>query len=615
MAVDIVIANNSGLLTEAFNAGDVERVYNLYMVSRKRSIVFDSEVLTGFIIHTSTNESFATSPLKAYLSTTYISNQKTPPGPNLASADVAGDVTVKPMSHILDNSTSVILKHQILGTISTSSEAVHVTVWMFECLVSSVGQEPTRLCLTVSLRRDSDPHSTRLSSETKTEPSDVPLSKDNSILPEHSETEILPTSSVPQSSVASIEIPVFAPLLLNVKCTNPGSLVGQENSFFATFRIQGPRLPPQLKEDFRLKITALSVTSKSGELLLMGAQEFPVCLAIDDVLNLTYRLRSHGQIPDSGGSLSVVPISFNATVEYESFDESSKISSAVSNSLAISWSPIIDLSSKQQLSLIPQNRRSIVVSSSSNSGKAPSFTSSDLNLARIGSSGPSGVNGGVGAVGAYNGLSSASSPSLSIAKSSSNLKNKNSRSVALLAGSALAVTLNVSVPPTSILSGLKILFTGKLNITLGKVVTWKLQVINAGVRNLKLYMTAKRIKRGSTLYMQSNNSSHTTNGLGISGSKKGNREVKEVRFEGQYTTYNLLQLYNTYNSLKPARDGIVILTNDLNLGLLEAGQVYETEFKLVGFVKGIHTLDGLRIYDVNSGEGIELGRILEVFVV
>lgn len=614
MAVDIVIADSSGPLNEDFHAGDVARVYDRLLSCRKRSIVFVSEVLTGFIIHTSIQENSSTSPLKAYLSTNYTSNGKVPYGHNSGNANVAGDVTtLNTVGQTVENSTSVILKHRILGTVtSSSSEAVKVTVWMFEYSVASVGHESTKLCLSASLRNDSSLQPTTISTGSYSAVKDAIMSKDNSILLEHSETEILTAPPDVHPLIASIEIPVFAPLLLNVKCTNPGSLIGQEKSFFITFRIQGPRLPLPLKKNLHISISALNVTSKSGELIKMGPVQFPVHLSTDDALNLTYRLRSHDQILELSGSFPVVPISLNATAKYERFNDTTLSYSSVSNDLSINWSPVIDLNSKQQPSSIPQNRRSVVVSSSSNSERALPFSPSDLSSAKFGHSGASATIGGNGAPGTNGSLSAFSSPSLSITKSGSNLKNKISRSVALLPGSALAVTLNISVPPTSILSGLKILFTGKLNFNLGEVVTWKLQVINAGVRNLRLHMTAKRAKRISPLYMQPNNSSSV---LGISGIKKGDREAKAVRFEGQLTTYNLLQLYNTYNSLKPARDGIIILTNDLNLGILEAGQVYETEFKLVGFVKGIHTLDGLRIYDVNSGEGIELGRILEVFVV
>lgn len=617
MAVDIVIADDSGPLIEAFNANDVARVYEQCSRARKRSIVFESEVLTGFVIHSSSKDFSATPPQKAYLATTYINNSNASPGLNLSTANVAGDVTItNPVGHNLDNSSSVILKHQILETITSSSNgAIHVTVWMFEYLVASVGHEPARLCLSASLRKNSDQETTRPSTEQISDETGHGFSE-NMILPDHSETEI--PSSPPDEllTTASIELPVFAPLLLNLKCTNPGSLIGQEKSFFATLRIQGPRLPSHLKENLYLELSSLTATSKSGDLIQMGAMEFPYRLSADDALSLTYKLRLHGQGPQSMGSNPIVPISLCAAIKYVRLDKYSQSFTAISKNLSISWCPFIDLNSKQQPTLLPQNRRSVVVSSSSNSGKALPYMTSGLETTKYGPGGHSGIHGGIGPLGTNGGLSAASSPSLSITKSgSNNLKSKLSRSVALLPGSALAVTLNVSVPPTSILSGLKISFTGKLNFALGDVVTWKLQVINAGVRNLKLYMTAKRTKRTSSLYMQPNNSSYASSGLGITGGKITDREAKGVRFEGQLTTYNLLQLYNTYNCLKPARDGIVILTNDLDLGYLEAGQVYETEFKLVGFVKGIHTLDGLRIYDVNSGEGIELGRILEVFVV
>lgn len=79
--------------------------------------------------------------------------------------------------------------------------------------------------------------------------------------------------------------------------------------------------------------------------------------------------------------------------------------------------------------------------------------------------------------------------------------------------------------------------------------------------------------------------------------------------------YNKLQLYSSYNSLKLNTNGIIILNNDIRIGPLDSNTVFETEIKLIGLSKGIFNLDGIKIFDINSGDGLDFGKLVEVFVI
>lgn len=59
----------------------------------------------------------------------------------------------------------------------------------------------------------------------------------------------------------------------------------------------------------------------------------------------------------------------------------------------------------------------------------------------------------------------------------------------------------------------------------------------------------------------------------------------------------------------------MILNNDIRIGPLDPNTVFETEIQLVGISKGIFNLDGVKVFDINSGDGLDFGKLLEVFVV
>ena len=58
----------------------------------------------------------------------------------------------------------------------------------------------------------------------------------------------------------------------------------------------------------------------------------------------------------------------------------------------------------------------------------------------------------------------------------------------------------------------------------------------------------------------------------------------------------------------------LILNNDIRMGPLDPNAVFETEIQLI-VSKGIFNLDGVKVFDMNSGDGIDFGKLVEVFVI
>jgi len=159
-------------------------------------------------------------------------------------------------------------------------------------------------------------------------------------------------------------------------------------------------------------------------------------------------------------------------------------------------------------------------------------------------------------------------------------------------------------------TGLFLTFKGDLSIELGKIVTWKIQAINQAGRTLNLSLIVKNPRRRHPIYLQNDSSS----GAALGNVSSTNMVCPDDSTDSSLHIYNKLQLYSQYNLLKLGRGGVVLLTNDVRLGPIEPNQVVETEIQLIGIAKGIFNLDGLRVVDLNNGDGIDFGRLVEVFV-
>ena len=66
--------------------------------------------------------------------------------------------------------------------------------------------------------------------------------------------------------------------------------------------------------------------------------------------------------------------------------------------------------------------------------------------------------------------------------------------------------------------------------------------------------------------------------------------------------------------MKPRSGGVVFLENDIRLGPLETNNVMETSIQLMGIARGIHNLEGIKVFDTNTGDGLDFGKLVQVFV-
>lgn len=584
----IVIPEDPSPLRRKFASRNLLLVYGSAETTGKRLFLFLSEEVTVFIIHASPGPNPVKSLNKAYLSVHYVSEK------SLVNNFEAPEVSVSPPA-LSESSTLVIQENRLEGDITTlAGEQLHVTMWMYTLPVASVRDGSEKVCLSVSLNNPSPkPHDEAL----------APHSHDNSILIDTIVYEPLPFADAVVRETSIVEALVFPPLLLNLKTSSLGNSGIRGKSEFATLRLLAPRFPAFLREDLHVNILNVNASSKSGKVTPLGFPDSPRVAkrcSVDDVYNITYGLQFHEaffetSVDPQPNALSNM-LSFHITVQYERLVEDLFL--PITSVLKICWSPLIDLLGYKLLQL---NRKSTVTTYNANFSKSVPHLRPGS-----GAMSPRSAAGG----------SAFSTPSLSVSKSGANLKYKPTRSTATIPATSLAVMLNVALPSSSPLSGVQLFFLGILNIPVGVVQCWKLQVINTGNRTLQLNMSNKRLRKGATLYSQPNNSSVATSVLSATNStKRSEKEARSVRFKTEHDIQSQVALYRHYNSLKQARDGVIVLTPEINLGQLEGNQVFETEFKLVGFVKGIHNLGGLRIFDALSGEGFEVGRLLEVVVV
>ncbi|ODQ81263.1 hypothetical protein BABINDRAFT_7075 [Babjeviella inositovora NRRL Y-12698] len=151
-------------------------------------------------------------------------------------------------------------------------------------------------------------------------------------------------------------------------------------------------------------------------------------------------------------------------------------------------------------------------------------------------------------------------------------------------------SLNVAIPRSGnpLLAGLVITFSGQTDVRIGEVFRWKVQAINKSPNRLNL-----------SLYIQA----------------RDMFEKSQPRLPGlDFAAYPAPALQKMYNAIKLVPQGILPLANDIKIGPLDPGAVYETTVELIAIERGIFNLEGVRIIDIASGEGFDCGKLLEVVV-
>lgn len=404
-----------------------------------------------------------------------------------------------------------------------------------------------------------------------------------------SETQTTRSSTV--FSSFKMHIPLLTCLDIKLKSTKPA---GRNNVMLATL---GLELSEELLTTYQntfpyyLSIKELQISFTEGEVKNQNHVEtFPLDFKLKDSLSLTYKL-SIDKILDSknldrniGVNLYIKAINLRIVIQLRKSlaEEGNAVSVPISSDIMMNWSPSLDFS------LIAPPINNCLKTTSTNS--------------------PS--------------LSQVNYQSLKVPRKSNFYKIKNALSGSLLAGSpvltstnltqpskklgfpplksASSVMVNLTTSNTSTLSGLKLTFQGKLTLKLGEITTWKLQAINNSTYRLNLSLLA-----------QNSSNSNGQKAFNAYASAASSADKTQDKF----TIYNRSLLFNTYQSMKANMSGVLTLDNDIRIGPIDPGNVYETTIRLIGISPGIYNLDGIKLFDVGSGDGLDFGKLVEVFVV
>lgn len=139
-------------------------------------------------------------------------------------------------------------------------------------------------------------------------------------------------------------------------------------------------------------------------------------------------------------------------------------------------------------------------------------------------------------------------------------------------------------------SGLKLIFLGKLYCKVGKTLKWQIQAINHSKFRLNLSLSMDSTKSASS-------------------------------FSSSSPSYisSLLTFSRNIQQRGPDRadedSGVLLLSNDVRIGPMDPQSIYETEMSFICSRKGVFNLDGLKITDSITGDGLNFGKLIEIFIV
>ncbi|CAN6602241.1 hypothetical protein TRVA0_002S00870 [Trichomonascus vanleenenianus] len=137
------------------------------------------------------------------------------------------------------------------------------------------------------------------------------------------------------------------------------------------------------------------------------------------------------------------------------------------------------------------------------------------------------------------------------------------------------------------LNGLTISFSGPSAVKVGQSFKWTVFAVNKAqaTRNLSLYIQPVE-KADRTL--------------------PRNTELHPVIYR---SALKKMHQYAIVGSI-----GIVSLVNDIRIGPLYSQACYETEITMLAMTPGVHTLEGVTVFDQSTGESYDVGRLLEVVI-
>lgn len=399
----------------------------------------------------------------------------------------------------------------------------------------------------------------------------------------------------------SVSVPVRVSLVIKLKSTKPA---GRNNILLSSLNIELSeellKLLGELDGDYYFNILNLSLEFKNGSIedLNTFKDKFPIRFKLIDSINWSYRLINNEYLEkdlnqfDKGSNINQYSksIGIRLTLQVQKYVPLLNIFEEVSNVIITNWSPVLDFSiiappinnslktstNYSQFQSLPNSQPLKYMRKNNPLKQKPSLSSASLvNINQM--------NNGI---------------------SNLNMNGSKRLNKSLISTSASSVTVNLTTNNTSALSGLKLTFQGKLNLKLGEVVSWNLQAINNSPNKLNLSLLVQNPINLN--YTPRNANTNNTSSFNLVNSNPENNEI---------LVYNKLQLFSLYQSLKLNTHGIIILNNDIRIGPLKPNSVFETSLYLIGISQGIFNLDGIKIFDTNSGDGLDFGKLVEVFVV
>lgn len=380
-----------------------------------------------------------------------------------------------------------------------------------------------------------------------------------------------------------VTIPVSVSLVIRLKSTKPA---GRNNVLLATLNVESSEEFASLVADslrYYFSILSLNVSFKNGSLVKPSGcgDKLPMRIRLADALNLTYKLvnadiEREPQDTQAGGGSKTLNIRLVLQVQY--LEPSTNTLVDVSNEITTLWAPLLDFA----------------------------IMAPPINSSLRTSTGYSQVQ----AVGSVSGRVLSRRPALQnapVVKSSSNLSlvgsaNPAATPLKLVPLSSSNVTVSLSNNPGSALAGLKLTFIGSFSLKLGEVSSWNIQAVNHSGNTLSLSI----IMQDPLSLVPTAQRPQVPNGSfsNVLGNKPNDLLV-----------INKIHLLSEIGTMKPRAGGVVFLENDLRLGPLETSNVMETSVRLMGVSRGIHSLEGIKVFDTITGDGLDFGKLVQVFVV
>lgn len=411
-------------------------------------------------------------------------------------------------------------------------------------------------------------------------------------------------------------------LMMKLKSTKPGGrndILLSSLSFEASKDLQALASCKKY-QDLQYTISRISVVLPSGRATQLSSLKTPAIFGLHDVTSITYRLVNDSETSKTDQATDTThPL--HITLEFQIKDGDGQ---PIASSILSQWTPILDFSlmappissslklstnlSHSQIQLqfqMPPRLRSSQSLQKKAYLSTPTFATSPvapyLN-----------PPGAAGAKSLHSIPQRVKSPNLTpgraqLTNALSTKANKRNFRLHLLQPpmSSSAVTVNLTTANYTTLSGLRLTFLGKLDVELGKTATLSIQAINLSQRTMHLSLIVKNPLRYNPVYANNNSSSVSSSNM-LNG-KDPNQPGTLVQ--------NRQQLYQQYHQHKLETCGVIMLTNDVRLGPIEPNAVFESEFELIGISKGVFNLQGLKIFDISSGDGIDFGKLMEVFVI